>query len=63
MGILMAEMVRRLRAGTSAIELAIRRRNPEEGSLSVTIVNYVPFVPLRVKIRMRTTACSRRRIM
>jgi hypothetical protein len=27
MGISMAEMARRLRAGTSAIELAIRRKN------------------------------------
>jgi hypothetical protein len=30
-GILMAEMARRLRAGASAIELAIRRKNSEEG--------------------------------
>jgi hypothetical protein len=29
MGILMAEMARRLTAGTSAIELAIRRKNSE----------------------------------
>jgi hypothetical protein len=31
MGISMAEMARRLRAGTSAIELAIRRKTSEEG--------------------------------
>jgi hypothetical protein len=30
MGISMAEMARRLRAGTSAIELTIRRKNSEE---------------------------------
>jgi hypothetical protein len=30
MGILIVEMARKLRAGTSAIELAIRRKNPEE---------------------------------
>jgi hypothetical protein len=30
-GILMAEIARRLRARTSAIELAIRRKNSEEG--------------------------------
>jgi hypothetical protein len=31
MGISMAEMARRLRAGTSAIDLAIRIKNSEEG--------------------------------
>jgi hypothetical protein len=30
MGILVAEMAKRLRAGTSAIEFAIRRKNSEE---------------------------------
>jgi hypothetical protein len=38
-----AEIARRLRAGTLAIEFGDQEKDLRRGSVSVTIVNYFPF--------------------
>jgi hypothetical protein len=46
-GILMAGMVRRLGAGTSAIEFSDQEKELRRELVSVTIVDYVPLNPSR----------------